>query len=118
MTLNQDKYDIEVRNDDTMKCNQIFFDFMQRTFNCLDGLYLREICLLIDTTMKDQFMKQSAAEIEKLNRKKKARNKREEGTSNPSKKFCFVNKTTWTSRATSNTPLNFFMPTYHNGVKK
>ena len=33
MSLNWDKYDIEVQNDDAIKRNQIFFDFMQRTFN-------------------------------------------------------------------------------------
>ena len=45
MTLNWDKYYIEVRDDDTMKCNRIFFDFMQRTFICLDGLYMDEFFL-------------------------------------------------------------------------
>ena len=49
MDLNREKYDIEVRNDDTIKRNRIFFDFMQQTFSRLDGLYLREKCLLIDT---------------------------------------------------------------------
>ena len=29
MSLNRDKYDIEVRNDDAINCNQIFFDFMK-----------------------------------------------------------------------------------------
>ena len=48
---------------------------MQQTFNRLDGLYLCEICLLIDAIIKDQLRKQSAAEIEKLNREKKARKK-------------------------------------------
>ena len=70
MALNRDKYDIEVRNYDAIKRNQILFDFMQRTFNWLDGLYLPEICLLIDAIKKDQIRKQSAAGIEKLNRKK------------------------------------------------
>ena len=70
MALNQDKYDIEVRNDDAIKRNQSVFDVMQQTFNSLDGLYFHEICLLIDARMKDQLRKQSAAEIEKLNRKK------------------------------------------------
>ena len=41
MSLNQDKYETEVLNDDTINSNRIFFDFMQRTFNHLDGLYLR-----------------------------------------------------------------------------
>ena len=40
MALKQEKYDIEVQNDDTIKRNQIFFDFMLRTFNRLNGLYL------------------------------------------------------------------------------
>ena len=61
MTLNRYKYDIEVRNDDAMKCNPIYFDFMQQISNRLDGFYLHEICLLIDTIMKYQFRKQSAA---------------------------------------------------------
>ena len=42
MDLNWDKYDIEVQNDDAIKRNRIFFDFMQRTFNRLDGLHLYE----------------------------------------------------------------------------
>ena len=63
MAPNLEKYDIEVQNDDTIKRNWAFFDFVQRTFNRLDGLYLREICLLIDKIMKDQLRKQSAAEI-------------------------------------------------------
>ena len=42
MAIKQDKYDIEVENDDAIKLNRIFFDFVQRTFNRLDGLYLHE----------------------------------------------------------------------------
>ena len=54
--------------------------------------------------MKYKFRNWSAAEIEKLNGEKKARNKRKEGTFKPfSKKSCFVNKTTQTSHETSNT---------------
>ena len=64
MAFNWDKYYIEVRNDESIKHNRIFLDFMQQTFNCLDGLYLHEGCLLIDTIMKDQLSKKSAAEIE------------------------------------------------------
>ena len=52
MALNWDKYDIEVRNDDAIKRNQIFFDFMQQTFNCLDGIYLLKKIVLIDTIME------------------------------------------------------------------
>ena len=61
MALNWDKYDIEVRNDNAIKRNRILFDFMQLTFNCLDGLFLREECLVIDTILEDQLSKQSAA---------------------------------------------------------
>ena len=42
IALNQEKYYIEVRNDDTIERNQIFFDFMQQAFNFLDGLYMHE----------------------------------------------------------------------------
>ena len=48
MALNWDKYNIEVRNDDAIKRNQIFFDFMQQNLKFLDRLYFREGCLLID----------------------------------------------------------------------
>ena len=43
MALNQEKDDSEVRNDDTIKSKKIFFNLMQRTFNRLYGLRLREI---------------------------------------------------------------------------
>ena len=49
MALKWVKYDIEVQNDDAIKRNRIFFDFMQRTFNRLDVLYLHEKSLLINT---------------------------------------------------------------------
>ena len=75
MTLKQDKYDIEFQNDDAIKCNQIFFEFMQRVFNCMDELYLHEKCLLIDTIKENQLRKQSAAEVERLNRKKRTETK-------------------------------------------
>ena len=45
MALNWYKYDIEVQNIDAIKRNKIFFDFVQRKFNRLDGLYLHEKCL-------------------------------------------------------------------------
>ena len=77
MALNWEKYDIEVQNDVAIKLNQIFFDFIQRTFNHLYGLYLREICLLIGVIMKYQLRKQSSEETEKLNREKKAKKERE-----------------------------------------
>ena len=49
MALNRGNYDIEVRNYDAIKRNRIFFDFIQRTFNRLDGLYIYENFLLMDT---------------------------------------------------------------------
>ena len=42
MALKRDKYDIEDQNDDTIKRNKIFFDFMQRTFNRLGELYIHK----------------------------------------------------------------------------
>ena len=42
MALNRDKYDIEVRNDDVIKRNQIFFDFLQQKSNHMEVLYLHE----------------------------------------------------------------------------
>ena len=103
MALNRGKYDIEVQNDDAIKRNRILFDFVKLTFNRLDGLYILEICLLIDVIMKYQLRKQGAAEIEKLSREKKSGNKIKEGTYKPSpKKACLLTKTTGTSKATSN----------------
>ena len=61
MVLNRGKYDIEVQNDDAIKRNRILFDFMQQMFNLLDGLYIHENFLLIDTIIKDQSRNQSAA---------------------------------------------------------
>ena len=54
MALNWEKYDIRVRNDDAINCNQIFFDFMQQMFNRLDGLNIHEKCLLMETIIEDQ----------------------------------------------------------------
>ena len=48
MALKRDKYDIEVQYDDTIKRNGICFDFMQQTFNRLDGLYMDKRFILID----------------------------------------------------------------------
>ena len=73
MALDWEKYGIEVWNDDEIKRNQILFDFMYLTFNCLDGLNFNEIFILINMIIKDQSRKQIAAEIEKLDREKKAR---------------------------------------------
>ena len=70
MGIKRGKYNIEVQNYDAINHNRIFFDFMQRTFNRLDGLYLHEKIILIDTIIENQSRKQSAAEVEITNRKK------------------------------------------------
>ena len=92
MDLNWNKYDIEVQYDDAIKREQILFDVMQQTFSCPDGLYMDEKYLLIDRIKKDQLRKNSAAEVEILNRDKKERNQKKEVTSkNSPRKCCFVN---------------------------
>ena len=89
MALNQDKYDIEVQNDDAIKFNRLLFDFMQQTFNLLDGLYLHENFLLVDTIKEYQSREHIAAEIEKLNSETNSRNTRKEGISKPYPKSLF-----------------------------
>ena len=66
--IKQDKYYIEVWYDDAIKRDRIFFDFMQRTLNRMDVLYMDEHLILIDTIQKDKLRKQSAAEVEITNR--------------------------------------------------
>ena len=70
MALNWYKYDIDIRNDYAIKLKRILFDFVQRTFNSLDVLYLHEKCLLIDKIIKYQLRKHSEAEIEKSEHRK------------------------------------------------
>ena len=43
MALIREKYDIDVRDDDAIKREQIFFDFIQQTFSFMDRLYIDEI---------------------------------------------------------------------------
>ena len=43
MALNQYKYDIEVQNDDAIKCNQILFYFMQQySIVWMDYIYMKK----------------------------------------------------------------------------
>ena len=49
MALKREKYDIEVRDDDAIKRNRIFFDFMQQTLNRLYELYMDGRFILIYT---------------------------------------------------------------------
>ena len=90
MALNRNKYDIEVRDDDTIKHDQIFLiSCNERSMVWMDYIWMK---FYFDRyNKKDQFRKQSAAEVEILNRDKKERNKKKEGTSKPSPKkrlFC------------------------------
>ena len=48
MDPKREKNDIEVRDDDAIKRNRMVFDFMQRTFNHIDELYMDENIFLID----------------------------------------------------------------------
>ena len=48
MALKQDKYAIEIQEDDAIKRNQLFFDFLLRMLNHLNQLYEKEKSLLID----------------------------------------------------------------------
>ena len=63
MDLYWDKYNIEIQDDNTIKRNRIFFDFMQQTFNSLDGLYIHENFLLIDAIKEDKLRNNIAEEI-------------------------------------------------------
>ena len=68
MVINRYKYDIEVRDDDAIKHNRIFFDFMQQTFSFLDELYMDEKCLFMDTIKKDELRNQSSVKFKRLYR--------------------------------------------------
>ena len=61
MALNPEKYDIEVQDDDAIKRNQILFDFMQRTFSCMNGLYIDEEYPLIYTNKKISIKEQECS---------------------------------------------------------
>ena len=76
MALKQEKYDIWVQNDDAIKHTRIFFDFIQRKFNSLDGLYLHGKIPLIYTITENQPRNQSEAEVERLKRKKRTEKKK------------------------------------------
>ena len=86
MALQRDKDAIEIQNDDAIKRNRIFFDFMLRIFNHLNQLYEKEKSLLIYTILTYQSRNKSAME----------------NTSKPSpKKCCIVDETNKTSQAKS-----------------
>ena len=76
MAINQDKYDIEVRNYYVINLKQIFFDFMLRMFNCLGGLCIHEKCILIDTIKWYKLRNQSGLKIENYNREKRTETKK------------------------------------------
>ena len=70
MALNQDKYDIEVRDDDAIKRDRIFFiSCNERSIVWMD--YIRIKHLFDRYNQKYQLRKQSAEEVERFNREKK-----------------------------------------------
>ena len=119
MALKRDKYYIEVWYDDAIKRKRIFFGFMQKTFNRLDGLYMDENFILIDTIKKDQLRKHSAAEVEILNREKKYRNKkRKVHLSLLQKKAVFWIRKTEQVEQQKTPPIQILMRTYQNLLKQ
>ena len=80
----------------------------------MDGIYLREGCILIYDINKDQFRKHSAADIKKFNTEKKARNKRKEGTSKPSKNILVL----LIRQPEKVPPVHILIRTYHIGLKQ
>ena len=70
-------YDIEFRNDYSIKHKRIFFDLMEQELNLLDVLYMHENIIFLDKIMENQSIIKSAVEVERLNIKK--RYKKREG---------------------------------------
>ena len=97
------KYDIEDWDDGAIKRNLIFFDFMQQTFNRMDGLYMDKFFILVYTMKKGQLRKHSATEVEWLDREKSTETQMEHIFKTSSKKSIFLNETPKTSQATRNT---------------
>ena len=98
ISLKRDKDAIDIEEEDEIKRNRFFFDFMLRTFNHIYQLYETEKSLLIDTIIKYYLRKESAKEnsskpspsreeIAKENTSKPYPSRKEsveENTSNPS----------------------------------
>ena len=73
---------------------------------------------MIDAIKKYQLRNQSAAEVEILNRDKKDRNKKKEGTSKPSPQKAVLRiKQPMQVEKQVKPPIKILMWTYHNGVK-
>ena len=84
MAIKRDKDAIKIQEDDAIKRNRIFFDFMLIMFNHLNQLYKKEKSLLIYKILKYQSRKERA----------------KESTSKPSpKKGCFADETNRNSPA-------------------
>ena len=119
MALNWDKSDIEVKNGDAIKHNQIFCDFMQWTFNCLDELYLREILLFDRCNNEISIEEAECSENWNPEQRKKCQKKRKEGTYKPSPKKDFLQiKLPEQFDKQVTPPIQFLMLTYHNGVNQ
>ena len=81
MDLKRDKDTIEIRGDDAIKHNLLFFDFMLIMFNHLNQLYEKKKSLLIDTILKYHSRKESA----KDNTSKPSPSRKESAEENTSK---------------------------------
>ena len=86
MDIKRDKYDIEVRYDDAIKCNRIFFDFMQQTLNRLDGLKFTRKILFDRYNNRKSTEEVDCSGSWKTKQKNKDRNTNKEGTLTPSPK--------------------------------
>ena len=62
IALKRDKDAIDIQEDDEIKRNRLFCDFMLRMFDHLNQLYDKEKSLLIDTILKYHLKKESAKE--------------------------------------------------------
>ena len=62
IALNPDKDAIDIKGEDEIKRNRLFFDFTLRMFDHINQLYEKEKSLLMDTILKYHLRKDSAKE--------------------------------------------------------
>ena len=90
---------------------------MQRMFNLLDGLYLHGKILLIDTIIENKSRKQSAAEVEILNRKNNRNKKRKVYISLLQQRAVLLIKQPEQVEQQVPPTIQILMWAYHNGLK-
>ena len=113
MAFKRDKFNIEVQDDDETKRNRILFDFMQRTFNCLDELYMNKKIILIHEIKKINWGNRLERRLGDWIKENDRRRNINVDPSLLQKIGCFLNKTTRTSWAkinTSNSNFNADIP--------